>query len=321
MIHIDNCQKLACLGSYLECVPYEVMRSALYAPSELYDAYNPYDAKTFHECYDTRVYHHYLDNGKNCSNPLEALARSLHDYSIRLAMNRFLDQFEKWQVVGIMGGHALKRTDKCYRDIVLISKQLTEKGYLMVSGGGPGAMEATHLGAWMAGRAESDVDEALRILGVAPSFSDDGWLRTAMEVIRLYPNMGFDSLGVPTWLYGHEPATPFATQIAKLFENSIREEQLLTIAYGGLVFVPGSAGTIQEVFQEAVQDHYKSFGFSSPMVFLGHDFWQNEVPVMPFFEHLIANGRYKNLILHCVDSHAEAIDAILQFKDTINTTE
>ena len=65
------------------------------------------------------------------------------------------------KTVGVMGGHGLLRTDTMYRQIIFLSKQLTELGFLMVSGGGPGAMEATHLGAWMAGRSDDEVEEAL----------------------------------------------------------------------------------------------------------------------------------------------------------------
>lgn len=305
MINIDNCKQFVFTKEYLEGVPYDVLHTNLYDPMELYDEYDPYDASSFEKCYDTRVYRYYIEHGKIAEEALEALARSLHDFSMRHALSRFLSQFEQWQVVGVMGGHSLERTDPAYRDIVLISKKLTEQGYLMVSGGGPGAMEATHLGAWLAGRPQSEVDEALHIISSAPTFRDEGWLRTAIEVIRLYPNQGYNSLGIPTWLYGHEPATPFATHICKLFENAVREDQLLTIAYGGLIYVPGSAGTIQEIFQEAVQNHYESFGYASPMVFVGRDFWTKEVPVYPFFEHMLKTGRYKNLILHLVDSVEE----------------
>ena len=66
------------------------------------------------------------------------------------------------------------------------------------------------------------------------------------------------SLSIPTWHYGHEPTSPFATHIAKLFQNSIREDGLLTIARQGIVFTRGSAGTLQEVFQDAQQNFYAS---------------------------------------------------------------
>ena len=40
-------------------------------------------------------------------------------------------------------------------------------------------MEATHVGAWMAGRNDSDVQEALDMLAVAPSFRDPGCTATS----------------------------------------------------------------------------------------------------------------------------------------------
>lgn len=313
MLNTENCKNLVFMREYFENVPYDVMRKSLYAPTELYDTFDPKDETSFDRCHDTLVYNHFLDSGKVEYSAMEALARSLHDYSIRVALNKFLSEFKPWQVVGIMGGHGMKRTDTGYRDVVYISKRLTELGYLMISGGGPGAMEATHVGAWMAGRANQDVEEALQILSAAPTFKDKGWLQTAMKVIRLFPQMGYHSLSIPTWFYGHEPATPFATRIAKLFENSVREDLLLTIAHGGLIYVPGSAGTIQEIFQEAVQEHYESTGFASPMVFLGKEFWSREVPIESFFRHMVETGRYKNMILTFTDEISEAIEAITQF--------
>ena len=40
---------------------------------------------------------------------------------------------------------------------------------------------------------------------------------------------------------------------------------LLAIAKHGVIYAPGSAGTIQEIFQDAAQNHYSSFGPPSPM--------------------------------------------------------
>ena len=183
----------------------------------------------------------------------------------------------------------------------------------MASGGGPGAMEATHVGAWMAGRNDSDVQEALDMLAVAPSFRDPGWLSSAFAVREKYPQTKYRSLGIPTWFYGHEPATPFATHIAKYFLNSVREDTLLSIAKGGIIYSPGSAGTLQEIFQDAAQNHYETFGFASPMVFLGRDYYTREMPVYPMLEDLLARGKYKNLQLSITDDPDQAIQAILDF--------
>ena len=214
-----------------------------------------------------------------------------------------------------MGGHALQRTDAMFRDIVSLSKQLTENGFYMLSGGGPGAMEATHLGAWMAGRSDEEVSDALSLLREAPTFKDDGWLSTAFAVIERYPQESYESLSIPTWLYGHEPSTPFATHIAKFFENSIREDSILTLAYGGVVYTPGSAGTMQEIFQDAVQNHYLSFSFSSPMVFLDRHFWTEEMPIYTLLEQLMETGKYRNLLLTLTDDDEEAERVLKAFAE------
>ncbi|MBR5041846.1 MAG: hypothetical protein IKX67_01260 [Bacteroidales bacterium] len=294
---------------------YSTFRGKLYTSAELYEGYDPEHEESFATCFDTRVYNDFIEKGKQCNEIRETLGRTLHDRAIEDAMADFLSRYGERQVVAIMGGHAIKRTDAEYRKVVFISKALTEKGKLMASGGGPGAMEATHLGAWMAGRPSEEVDEALSIMAEAPTFRDPGWLRTAFEVKSRFPQSRYRSLGIPTWFYGHEPATPFATDIAKYFQNSMREDILLTIAKGGIIYTPGSAGTLQEIFQDAAQNHYKTVGLSSPMVFLGKDFFSREVPVYPLLETLMANGRYTDLLLTITDSQDEAVEAIMSFSD------
>ena len=296
-------------------VPYNVHRSTLYSPEELYAGYDPTHPETQSTCYDGRVYNHYLEQGKTTRNLRITLARSLHDHSISDALHDFLSSYDERRLVGIMGGHGLLRTDAAYRKVARISKQLTEAGYLMISGGGPGAMEATHLGAWFADRTDEELDKAIELLRVAPSFRDEGWLSTAFEVRRRWPQERYESLGVPTWLYGHEPATSFATHIAKYFDNSIREDGILTIAKGGIIYSPGSAGTLQEIFQDAVQNHYLSFGYASPMVFLDSDYWTTQMPVYPLLEELLSKGRYKNLILSLSDNEADVIAEIRKFTE------
>jgi predicted Rossmann-fold nucleotide-binding protein len=174
-------------------------------------------------------------------------------------------------------------------------------------------MEATHLGAWLAGYPAETINEALAMLSEAPAYTHPLWLDTAFRVRQRYPQERYVSLGVPTWLYGHEPATPFATHIAKYFENALREDGILTIAKGGIVYSPGSAGTMQEIFQDAVQNHYLSFGYASPMVFVGTDYWTDEMPVYPMLQQLVARGKYRNLLLTLTDNVDEVVDVIEDF--------
>ena len=323
-------------------VPYNAFRNTLYTAETLYEGYELGNPDSYKDCFDSKVYEHYLRMGKTATDVKETLARTLHDRAISDSVHELLSQYDERRIIGIMGGHGLLRTDKTYRKIVYISKQLTELGYLMVSGGGPGAMEATHLGAFLAGRTEEDVEQALKILSIAPSYKDREWLDTAMRVIdsynpsSIFPSFGGArggfhlssqsasprggregavSLGIPTWLYGHEPATPFATHIAKYFENAIREDSILTIAKGGIIYSPGSAGTMQEIFQDAVQNHYLSFGYASPMVFLDTDYWTSQMPVYPMLQQLSEAGRYKNLILSIGDEVEEIVASIRAFTE------
>ena len=93
----------------------------------------------------------------------------------------------------------------------------------------------------------------------------------------------------------------------------MREDGLLTIAKGGIIYSPGSAGTLQEIFQEAVQNHYLSFGYASPMIFLGVDYWTDEMPIYPLLEHLMKKGKYKNLLLTLTDDEHCIVDTLERF--------
>ena len=297
--------------------PYHLFLDELYNADSLYCGYQLGSLKSFTESFDAKVYAHYIRTGKGCNAPEdEMLARVLHDCSVSRLMRSFLANYSERTQVGVMGGHGLLRTDKGYRDIVYLSKRLTEEGFLMITGGGPGAMEATHLGAWMAGRSREDVAFALDKLSIAPTFQDERWLDTALVVMKRFPQTKYKSLGIPTWLYGHEPATPFATHIAKFFDNSIREDTILTVAYGGIIYTAGSAGTVQEIFQDATQNHYKSLGYSSPMIFYGNKFWTEEMPIYSLLDGLMGTGRYKNLLLHLTEDDEEIVKIIKEFSKT-----
>jgi predicted Rossmann-fold nucleotide-binding protein len=121
------------------------------------------------------------------------------------------------------------------------------------------------------------------------------WQTPAYELARAIPNPG-ESLSVPTWYYGHEAATPFPTHIAKYFQNSIREEGMLSLAVHGIVFAAGSAGTIQEIFQDAAQNYYRTEHVFSPMVLLGVEYWTRTFPVDAVLRALFAEQDYRECV-------------------------
>ena len=295
-------------------VPFNMFPARLYTADELYAGYNYCNPKSSDTCYDTRIYKHYTEHGKQACDIAETLARTLHDHSISDTLHDLLATHDERRIVAIMGGHSLLRSDNMYRKVVLASKRLAERGCIIVSGGGPGAMEASHLGARIAGYPDSAIDEALAMLAQAPSYKDSEWLPTAFALMEKMPRkQEVCSIGIPTWYYGHEPATPFATHIAKYFDNSIREDTLVTIAKGGIIYAPGSAGTMQEIFQDAAQNHYLTCGYESPMIFLGKEYWCNEIPVYPLLKELHGKGCYRNLLLTLTDHATEAVNAIMEF--------
>ena len=116
---------------------------------------------------------------------------------------------------------------------------------------------------------------------------------------------------IPALLY-YFPSD-IATHLAKYIENALREDGILTIAMGGIIYSPGSAGTMQEIFQDAVQNHYLSFGYASPMVFLGAEYWTDEMPVYPLLKHLATKGKYRNLLLSLADDECEVVETIKNF--------
>ena len=264
-------------------LPYRPYRAALYTVEELMKGYQKGVEESYKvQALDSTIYNHFV-KFKKLNEPLpliEALSQRLHDLAIDDALNELLADHAR--VVAIMGGHKMTRNQPAYRDVALIARGLTLAGYFVATGGGPGAMEAGNLGAWMANYTLQELDDAIDILSDETGYHSIRYLDLGFEVTKKYP-AGRESLAIPTWFYGHEPTNQFAIHIAKYFANSIREDILLAIATSGVIFSPGSAGTIQEVFMDAAQNHYGSFKVVSPMVFLVNNFGQKKILSIPFF--------------------------------------
>ncbi|MEU7480007.1 hypothetical protein AB0A63_28735 [Lentzea sp. NPDC042327] len=286
-------------------VPYDVYRSHLYTPGELFAGFDPADPRTYADTPDAVIYRHSKQQGHH-PDPLHALAERLHDHSITEA----LDEVLTGRPVAVMGGHALARGSDGYRNAVELGAALGRAGLTVLTGGGPGAMEAVPLGV-RCGSADADV---LAQLAEAPSFGGDDesigrWLAAFPEV----PSFEVPrTIGIPTWFYGHEPPNPACELHAKYFANSVREEGLLTVATGGIVYTPGKAGTVQEVFQDFTQNYYGSVGPAAPMIFLGTAFWTDEVPAAPLVQKLAAGRDAERWIL-VTDDVDEAVALLLKY--------
>ncbi|MEX0426418.1 LOG family protein [Nocardioides sp. DS6] len=274
-------------------VPVDVYRSTLYAPDELYDA------PDYRRTLDARAYAWSQQHG----GPDDTLARALHDHAIDQAL-------ESWitgrHLVGVMGGHAVERGSSAYADAARLGR-LLGRAHTVATGGGPGAMEAANLGAWLADRPEEDLTAALDTLARVPGFrpSIQGWVEVALDVRERVGGEPGRSLGIPTWHYGHEPPNVFAGVVAKYFRNATREAILLEVCDAGIVFLPGLGGTVQEVFQDACENYYADTSAVAPMVLVGVDYWTRDLPAWPLLQSL-ARGRAMEGHVHLVDTLDEA---------------
>jgi len=259
-------------------------------------------------------------------NPAQMLAARIHDTVQQHAVTEFLRERD---VVAIMGGHDFKRVQSpadvkagkqdVYWECVEIAKKLTEAGFLVVTGGGPGVMEAGNLGALLAGSDDQLVAKVRSVL-LEFGFESAEWRASAMKARKLIlgswnqiPPPERFSLGIPTWLYGHEPPNLFASHHSKMFYNSLREDGLVSYANGGIIFFEGNAGTVQEVFQDVTQNYYPGAEQSpTPMVFYnaggywersGADLsWPTDVPMdkrkplLPLVKQLAIEKKFMNSV-------------------------
>ncbi len=122
---------------------------------------------------------------------------------------------------------------------------------------------------------------------------------------------------MPTWFYGHEPPNPFACLQAKFFSNAVREDALLARSSAGLVYLPGAAGTVQELFQAVTPGYYGADG-GVPLVLVGREHWTSDLPVWPLVGSL-ASGRALARRVHLVDDASTPQDVLAALDDGAGT--
>ncbi|MER6785011.1 Rossmann fold nucleotide-binding protein [Streptomyces sp. NPDC000658] len=281
---------------------FDPYRGCVYTPDELFASLDEgYEATP-----DARTYA-WFQRTRADGDIFGSMLRSIHDDAVSDALDELL---AGERVVGVMGGHAMARGTEEYAGAARLGRELARTGLTVATGGGPGAMEAANLGAYAAPFDAGMLTEALRILAKAPKFTPSvtDWARAAFEVRASWPGGG-PSVAVPTWFYGHEPPNPFAAHIAKYFSNATREDGLLARCTAGVVFLPGAAGTVQEIFDNATPNYYESRGEPTPMVLVDRAHWTERLPAWPLLRSL-ARERSMESRITLVDRIEEAPEAL-----------
>jgi predicted Rossmann-fold nucleotide-binding protein len=278
----------------------ELAPGRLYTADDLIGGFNPWDEVGYTLTRDFSIFRRFVLDGGPVPPSLEVRkAQADHDADIADGLRQFLKDVRR-PLVGFMGGHSVPRGSDAYADIARLARALARKKYLLVTGGGPGVMEAAHVGVAFSASPDGDLDTALKSLSKVPVFplledlfDSDGsifdikmpdlerardWLKVALEVRAMAPGTLPLSLAVPTWLYGAEPTMPFATHYAKYYQNSIREEALVNNSKAGIIYGQGGGGTMREVFQDVERNYYvRHVEDVTPMIFFDRDgFWERD---------------------------------------------
>jgi predicted Rossmann-fold nucleotide-binding protein len=280
-------------------MPFKAFRPFMYTQKEIID-------------HDAVINDHYNKHRDIATK----LAQSIHDFSMVDALHDYL---EGKTPVGFMGGHKTPRSSPEYKATVRLARRVTQAGFLVVTGGGAGSMEAANLGAYLANKTDVQVEEALKIIEAGnEGFEGVEWLNPtpADNVVKALGAVTFmPSLGIPTFRYNQEPPNRFATYHAKFFQNALREDGLLAICTGGIIYVKGGPGTRQEIFQAACHNsEIRDERETRPMVFTDVSYWKTTGVLdvlektskdLPFYKLLLCSDNMEEVVAHLV-SHAKA---------------
>ncbi len=160
-------------------------------------------------------------------------------WAIFKIMGEFVNGYEKLSVIGpcvsIFGSARTKEGDHYYELAVKISKSIAEAGYGIITGGGPGIMEAGNKGAHLAGGT---------------------------------------SVGLNIDLPFEQHDNPYIDADKSLDFDYFFVRKVMFVKYSqGFVVMPGGFGTLDELF-EAITLIQTNKIEKFPIVLVGSDFWK-----------------------------------------------
>ncbi len=208
-----------------------------------------------------------------------AEVKAQDSWSVFKIMSEIVDGYETLAKIGpcvaVFGSARTRPGDKCYHLAEELAYLLTEKGFGIITGGGPGAMEAANKGAHIAGG----------------------------KSVGLNINLPFEQMANP--YIDHDKLIQF---------DYFFTRKLMFMRYAqGYVVLPGGFGTLDELFEAItlIQTH-KLVNF--PIVLISKDYWGGLVKWIKERMLVEGKINEKDLdIFHLVDTIEEAVAVIDDF--------
>ena len=200
-------------------------------------------------------------------------------WAIFKIMGEFVNGFEKMSTIGpcvsIFGSARTKEEDKYYKLSVSIAKSIAEAGYGVITGGGPGIMEAGNKGAHLAGGT---------------------------------------SVGLNIDLPFEQHDNPYIDSDKSLDFDYFFVRKVMFVKYSqGFVVMPGGFGTLDELF-EAITLIQTNKIEKFPIILVGTEFWEglfNWVKDVMLKEGNISEHDLD--LIQLVDTEDEVVDIIDSF--------
>jgi hypothetical protein len=159
-------------------------------------------------------------------------------WAIFKIMGEFVNGFEKMSAIGpcvsIFGSARTKEDEKYYKLAINISKKVAEAGYGIITGGGPGIMEAGNRGAYLAGGT---------------------------------------SVGLNIDLPFEQHDNPYIDDDKSLDFDYFFVRKVMFVKYSqGFIVLPGGFGTLDELFEAITLIQTNKIG-KFPIILVGSEFW------------------------------------------------
>lgn len=206
-------------------------------------------------------------------------------WAIFKIMGEFVNGYEKLSQIGpcvsIFGSARTKPGQKYYELTESIAKKIVEHGYGIITGGGPGVMEAGNKGAHLAGGT---------------------------------------SVGLNIHLPFEQHDNPYIDSDKSIDFDYFFVRKVMFVKYSqGFVVMPGGFGTLDELFEAItlIQTHKVD---KFPVILVGREFWGGLVEwiqntLLDSFQN-ISPGDID--LVHIVDTEEEVIEILDKFYDEFN---